>query len=100
MSKSAGGLKVRTRSSRDPSATRRRCRLQWTSRLRQLSQNPPHVFCRQLGVLVDKLQSHRLTVLYRQRMAQLKAGITLVSNVQQAEHFRQALLVALQRNSV
>src|SRR5579871_2244821 len=62
-------------------------------------QNPAHVFSRELRVFVDKIQTHRLTVHHRQRMAQFETRIALVSDVEQAEHLSQRFLVALHRDA-
>jgi hypothetical protein len=41
-----------------------------------------------------------LAIDHRQRMTQLESGISLVPDIQEAEHFRQALLFPLERNAI
>ena len=44
-------------------------------------QDVAHILGSQLGVLIDEVDAHSLAVHYRQRMAQLKSGVSLVADV-------------------
>jgi hypothetical protein len=50
--------------------------------LLRLRQNPAHVLQSQLGVLIDEVQPYRLPVHHRQRMAQFKARIAVIPDIE------------------
>ena len=63
-------------------------------------QNSAHILSGQPGVLVHEIQTHGLAIHYRQGMAQFKAGVTFVSDIQEAEHFSHGFLVAFYGDAI
>src|SRR6478672_2349315 len=59
-----------------------------------LREDTAHILGGKLGVLIDEIEADGFAVDDRQGMAELEAGVSLISDVHQAERFGEGLLIA------